>query len=79
MLRLASRKTMTVTLDLAGLQDIDNELSRVRGELAEVEANIGPNAELDATREQLRSLEAEILDVSRKETAHRAPWLCPRS
>ena len=60
---------MTDKLDLAGLQDIDDELGRVRRELAEVEAKIGPDAELEAMREQLRRLDTELLDVSRKEKA----------
>lgn len=60
---------MTVTLDLAALQDIDDELSRVRGELADVEAKIGPDEELEAARAQMSELDAELLSVAKKEKA----------
>jgi uncharacterized protein len=60
---------MTVTLDLAGLQDIDDELTRVRGELADIESRIGPDKELEAARQRLTALDAEFLSEARKEKA----------
>lgn len=60
---------MTVTLDLADLQAIDNGLSRVRGELSDVESKIGPDEDLEAAQKRLAELDAELASKARKEKA----------
>ncbi len=66
MLRL-TLPTMTVTLDLAGLQDIDDELARARADLAKVETQIGPDSELEGTRERISGLDSKLHDVTTTE------------